>query len=248
MADDTTLVAIQDLEVGDLEKTIGEIEEIRHSIEKMSDDSPFQLAEYRAILEEKLPKLLSNITCLGRYIPFLIGESNWNYLDTEKILRKELEKYYSLERASLHVRNEITRLSGISSKLFSPRKVGFGLHLSWSSFDGGSYNLDFHFDNNSFFKRLTLIDLYDPETSKDNIQIISAGTVDGFVRDYTNSIEEISNTSLAALPHLLNKIPSLIVDNYNAAYKRISQDKSTKFKELSNSIQELNGLKVTDFK
>src|SRR3989344_2460044 len=93
MADDTTLVAIQDLEVGDLEKTIGEIEEIRHSIEKMSDDSPFQLAEYRAILEEKLPKLLSNITCLGRYIPFLIGESNWNYLDTEKIFRKELEKY-----------------------------------------------------------------------------------------------------------------------------------------------------------
>ena len=97
MADDTTLVEIKNLEVGDLEKVIGEIEEIRHSIEKIPDDSSFQLAEYKTILEEKLPKLLGNITCLGNYIPFLIEGGNWTNLDPEGVLRKESEKYYGFK-------------------------------------------------------------------------------------------------------------------------------------------------------
>ncbi|MEK6819652.1 MAG: hypothetical protein AABY03_00440 [Nanoarchaeota archaeon] len=258
MAEDKSLTEIQDLEVGDLERTIHQIEETKHRIENLPDDSSSQLAEYSVILEEKLPKLLSNISAIGPYICGLPDDSL--SLDPQERLRELLKNFgyknywrgvvmeegvwSSAIEEKFRSFVEVSKRSGLNYLLSGHKKDITRLSVGWPD-----YIIHFDFDYKANLKGIELEDTLQEIRFAKNLFLRSRNVGD-FARKCVKVIEEGKYVpkGFVPFPTILNLIPKMVVSSYNSIYEEKLKEKNSASSSLFKQIEELDTLQVSDFK
>ena len=125
------LEQLQQLEVGNVERVIGEVEVSKHGMERVQHETEVEIEVYGGLLEEKLPQILTNIQLLGNQI---FG------------LKDGRSSFYPVHSRNVEIEKKSSR-----------RDFSLGITLE----GGGSYNfLKFVFGNDSHsLKRISFYDV-----------------------------------------------------------------------------------------
>ncbi len=223
---ETSLEEINGLDVGRIEETIKNLEDIKYTTEKTIFKKDITLEDYESSINEKLPKIIDNIFLLSNYIRE-IGHCRHKWFD-------ETESPYP----KMHIKT-------FNKKSFS----------MWINYEGiyDNYGIQFDFTNKSdSIKNIFMYTrLYHGDNNKRDIFnklfFIQSNNPSEFSKKYSrmliNQIKKEGSSVHSSLPEVLNKVPLLI----EKLYKSHERKEKHKLDTLNLSAKNLNELDVTDF-
>ncbi|MGA2130029.1 MAG: hypothetical protein ABSG05_00215 [Candidatus Pacearchaeota archaeon] len=220
------LKALQSLEVGNVERVIGEVERTKLETEAVADNLEQESYRYMDLMREKLPKVIGNIYLLGNQISGL---------------KDDYHSFYPVDLSGESARIEIGKKK--SKKGFSLRIDNFIKYAIELKFEKDSNSpteisfLNYEFPN-KFLSWKKYKQSYVPKLKARTIEEFTAKFMDFLMSK--NGREEGRYDSL---PAMLNLIPSLLL--------RIYQEEQEKYKykaeQTASKGKKLEELDVSDF-
>jgi hypothetical protein len=233
------------LQVGNVEKVIGEITNHKYDTEKTSDETIVDTEVYRSLLEEKLPKIINNISLLGKDI-HKIGSAWWfhdgfnehepgNELYIRRFGKESVsmwvqasgDDHYTDYQVEFVFKKNPDSLKRISMYTLSNKLWEWWADVRWSG-GGGKYCAQ--------------------EKKRNHPSLIRAGTAyefsDRYINMILNQLERKGESPFLNLPSLLSQVPNVIAE----LYKSEGENLGRVLTGIQSHNKKLEDLDVSDFK
>lgn len=225
------IAELRALEVGNVERVIGDVEIIKSQTERTSESLDQELRKYKHLVEDKLPRIIDNIQTIAPMI-FELG-----LVPKYNIFGENFNADISLNA------NE------------KPGSLTFGLEYRGYGKEDGFFRFEIIFNNRQVIEDLSLPSFATPKEEGiwpfkkiEKPYYLIAKTTQDFAERYsrwaTFSLQETGQFNFIKLPHLLNRVPYFIKEMYKD--RKVAQE--AKLTRVSSHNESISALDVSDFK
>lgn len=237
--------SLENLQIGNVEKAIREIENSKYDLEKIRDEKKVPIINYENIIQEKLPSIINNLLLMKEQI-FGLGEKYWQVNDDRGLLYRvqiTQEKYPQLIIENGFVMNLIFEKDKVAFKKIYLKESICKFPPSFRNTLLGRIADD---------ERLPLVSLQmfledhkkhkieskTPEGFSEQFAKFSSATL-----DYMENCYYPEGRHLLRIPEDLSEIPEKIISLYSEKV----ESKRVEFSEIDNRRKKLELLDISDF-